>query len=176
MRVAVLLILLLSLPASATDPMSLEANIADAISRDDMDAAGVALIELKEMACSGNPEAAAKIGRLYLFGNGLLGRDLEKAKPFLRFGAESGTSHSAADLAIAIATNAAGAEELQEAAKWAKVARYVDGEGASDVVVQLVNLAAAGTDLTEGVQRGARWIQLYRTRGVAVEGSPCQPG
>ena len=175
MRIVVLLILLLALPASASDPVSLEANIADAISRDDLDAAGVALIELKEMACSGNPEAAAKIGRLYLFGNGLLGRDLEKAKSFLRFGAESGTSHSAADLAIAIATNAAGAEELQEAAKWAKVARYVDGEGSSDVVVQLVNLAAAGTDLTVGVQRGARWIQLYRTRGVTVEGSLCQP-
>lgn len=175
MRVVVLLILLLALPASASDPVSLEANIADAISRDDMDAAGVALVELNEMACSGNPEAAAKIGRLYLFGNGLLGRDLEKAKPFLRYGAESGTPQAAADLAIAIATNTA-AEELQEAAKWAKVARYIDGEGASDVVVQLVNLAAARTDLTEGVQRGARWIQLYRTRGVNVEGSPCQPG
>ena len=150
MLIVVLLILLLAILASASAPVSLEANIA-------LGRCGV--IELKNMACSGNPEAAAKIGWLYLFGNELLGRDLEKAKPFLRFGAESGTSHSAADLAIA--TNAAGAEELQKAAKWAKVARYVDGEGSSDVVVQLVNLAAAGNELTEGVQRGARWIQLY---------------
>ncbi|WP_095158234.1 hypothetical protein [Pseudomonas sp. Irchel 3E13] len=175
MRFAVLL-MLLSMSVTASDPVSLEAGIADAVSQGDLDAAGVALAELKQMACSGNPIAAAKVGRFYLLGNGLFERDVEKAKPFLRFGAESGAPSSAADLAVAIATNPASVEALEEAAKWAKVAQYVDGEGNADVVAQLVRLAAAGSDLTEGIQDGARWIQLYRTRGTAFEGSPCQPG
>lgn len=172
----VALLMLLSMSVSASDPLSLEAGIADAISQGDMDAAGVALSELKQMACSGNPVAAAKIGRLYLFGNGLFKRDVDKAKAFLRYGAESGAPSSAADLAVAIATNPAGVDTLQDAAKWAKVAQYVDGEGSADIVAQMVLMAAAGSDLTEGIQDGARWIQLYRIRGIAVEGSPCQPG
>ncbi|WP_133306549.1 hypothetical protein [Pseudomonas sp. LS-2] len=163
--------------AQASDISSIEADLASAISQHDERAAGVSLAELRSRACAGDPVASASIGRMYLFGNGLLSRDIGKARPFLSAGANGGVPRAASDLAISIISSSAAQGDLEEAAKWVKVSQFIDGEVSAQSAAALLRLAAGQTDLTAGFQAGARWIQLFRTAGgLNEEQNPCAAG
>ncbi|AHZ73667.1 hypothetical protein OU5_P0415 (plasmid) [Pseudomonas mandelii JR-1] len=159
--------------ATSSSAMELEAHIASSLSQGDEDGAGVSLAELKALACSGDPIAASRVGRMYLFGNGMLARDLDRARSFLSAAAMRGVPKSAADLVVTIISSSRALDDLREAAKWIKVAQFIDGPEATETTTELLRLAAGSMDLTVGYQAGARWIQNYRNKGGVNENRPC---
>jgi TPR repeat protein len=110
---------------------------------------------------------------MYLFGNGMLARDLDRARSFLSAAAMRGVPKSAADLVVTIISSSRALDDLREAAKWIKVAQFIDGPEATETTTELLRLAAGSMDLTVGYQAGARWIQNYRNKGGVNENRPC---
>lgn len=102
---------------------------------------GNALVQLKELACQGNPRAAALLGRKYLSGEEEFQKDLDQSRRYLTFAASRGEGESVTDLPLLLLGREGDAEAHAEAYTWLQVARYSLGSDA--VLVRFVESALA---------------------------------
>ena len=123
-----LLLLLLSLTTSvsASDRIDAARDLAHANSIGDVVLMGNALARLQQIACAGDPQASAIIGRKYFSGAEEFQADADKARPYLLHAAEHAVPGAAVELTLLLLRQQ-DEESFTNANVWLRVAAYLEG-------------------------------------------------
>lgn len=122
-----LLILALSSIAYGSDRVDAARDLAHANSVGDLVLMGNALANLKQIACAGDPQASAIIGRKYYSGAEEFQADSDKAKQYLQHAAEHAVPGAAVELTLLLLRQQHD-ESFKLANVWLRVAAFVEGE------------------------------------------------
>jgi hypothetical protein len=182
-----LLVFALALPAFASpvdqQRTSAARDLAHAHSVGDQVLMGNALVRLQELACEGDPESSALLGRKYFSGSEEFQADPLKAEAFLSFAASSGVRRAAVELALHYLKQPPTTDSLQRASVWIRVGRYVDGAESPHVSLAEngIQIALANNPDVEladqaGATEAALIIHKIRNGISGQHEKPCSPG
>ncbi|HGM7876899.1 TPA: hypothetical protein ACKRQV_000229 [Pseudomonas aeruginosa] len=161
--ISVLMLLAAAGQAAATEYVKdIQYRLAAATSMRDERDLGLAMVDLIDLACRGDPSAAALLGERYMSGAGEFGAAPGKAKILLRGAAQAGISRAMPGLVLLLSRDGATQPEIQEAAKWRRVGEALSpGTVEMAVASQAFEIARNGRDVTDGYQAAAVWLQKH---------------